>query len=370
MSPPNSEVVISFINYDGAVARTEADEYVEVENRGSAPQDVSGWRLSAGDRTQDFIFPRGTSLEPGHRVRIYTNRVEPGGFTFGSRRAIWNNRGDTGQLLDADGTEISRYAYGHRAAAPHQPRPEPGLVVGRMRLSPGMPQAWTELMQAKRPLPNGYIGEGTPVTMARATFPDGTQIIGGILKGDDPKIFNPLVMWVTDARGRRAPDDPFDIGDYEDFSTGSTDFAVDTDADEPTHLLVIEEAPPPATHPPGSGLIKGTLVLPKGEAAEWNALMVGERPVPEAIPTWSPIVMAHTRMDDGTQIVGGIMKGDQPETFNPMFLWAFDEDGNLYSDATVDTSDDEDFALGDLLFAIDFEADDATHLLSIEEASA
>jgi hypothetical protein len=118
---PRAEVVIESINFHGEVKRTQSDEYVEIVNRGTAAADLSGWRmLSAGmslGRAQGFEFPAGTTLEAGARLRVYTNQVDPasGGFSFGSKTAIWRDDGDLGMLYDAQGEEVARYSYGDRA---------------------------------------------------------------------------------------------------------------------------------------------------------------------------------------------------------------------------------------------------------------
>ena len=112
--PPGGDgnVIISFIYYDGQVPRVESDEYAEITNTGSAPVDLKGWTLNAGDRGQDFRFPSYT-LEPGKSCRVYTNEIHPEscGFSFRSGRAIWNNEGDCGYLYDDEGALVSRKCY-------------------------------------------------------------------------------------------------------------------------------------------------------------------------------------------------------------------------------------------------------------------
>lgn len=114
-TPPG--VVITHIQYDGKVGRVEADEYIEIQNQGPSSVDLSGWRVSAGSVGQDFRFPAVTILLPKQSVRVYTNEIHPetGGFSFGSARAIWNNRGDVGVLVNRSGVEVSRWAYGRKA---------------------------------------------------------------------------------------------------------------------------------------------------------------------------------------------------------------------------------------------------------------
>jgi hypothetical protein len=107
-------VQITYIFYDGTVPYTEADEYVEIKNLGSAPQDLKGWVLKdISDGYPSFTFPS-YILEPGKSIRVYTNELHPewGGFTFGYGKAIWNNtKPDTAALYNAQGQEVSRKSY-------------------------------------------------------------------------------------------------------------------------------------------------------------------------------------------------------------------------------------------------------------------
>lgn len=110
------DVVISHVQNKGVVKRTQSDEYVEITNRGSWQADISSWRLDADDAGQAFTFPAGTLLAAGQSIRVYTNEVHPdsGGFSYGSGRAIWNDRGDMAKLLDPVGNVMSKLGYGDR----------------------------------------------------------------------------------------------------------------------------------------------------------------------------------------------------------------------------------------------------------------
>lgn len=111
------DVVLTHVEHKGQVKRTQADEYVEVMNRGTVAADISGWVLGADDAGQDFRFPPGTVLQPGQRIRIYTNQVHPqwGGFSYGSGRPIWNDKGELAKLRDTDGNTVSQFGYGDKA---------------------------------------------------------------------------------------------------------------------------------------------------------------------------------------------------------------------------------------------------------------
>jgi len=105
-------MVITFIFYDGVVFRTEADEYVEVKNNGSSPQNMSGWRLTSMRGGQTYSFPSIT-MQAGQTCRVYTNEVhsEWCGLSWGRGSGVWNNDGDRAQLVAPDGTIVSSSGY-------------------------------------------------------------------------------------------------------------------------------------------------------------------------------------------------------------------------------------------------------------------
>lgn len=100
-------VVISTVHYKG-------DEYVELRNDYDLPVDLTGWVLrDKNDEGQSFTFSEGTGLKPGSTTKVYT---APGHKqSFESKRPIWNDTGDVAELLSADGTVISTFAYGSYA---------------------------------------------------------------------------------------------------------------------------------------------------------------------------------------------------------------------------------------------------------------
>lgn len=111
-----SGVIISDINFDGKVPTSEADEYVVVTNGSKAPVDISKYYIyvaTTGTQGPTFFFPKDTYLKPGASVRIYTNEVhkETGGYSFGSGKAIWNNRGGLAVMRDNNGQKLFEYKY-------------------------------------------------------------------------------------------------------------------------------------------------------------------------------------------------------------------------------------------------------------------
>ena len=113
---PQPDVRVVCILFDGAVDRTEADEYVETTNVGGGPQDLAGWSLI--DVTQGapkLVFPSFV-LQPGGVIRVYTDMVvsEWGGFSFGRKSAVWNNDSpNTAALYDQNNQLISSKSYDH-----------------------------------------------------------------------------------------------------------------------------------------------------------------------------------------------------------------------------------------------------------------
>jgi hypothetical protein len=113
LSKATPHVRISRIFSDGSVKSTSADEYIAIVNEGMVDIDISGWKIQSINRNQEFSFPTGTVLKKGGECRVYTNEVHPesGGFSFGSKRSVWNNSSDEGRLYDAQGNLMSSYAY-------------------------------------------------------------------------------------------------------------------------------------------------------------------------------------------------------------------------------------------------------------------
>ncbi|MFG3391758.1 lamin tail domain-containing protein [Streptomyces parvus] len=114
------DVVIRDVRFKGQVAGSQADEYIEVVNRSAVMAPVDGSVVNAGQIGQDFTFPIGSgtaALAPGIPTRIYTNEIHPewGGHSFATKSGIWNDKGDTGEVRNAQGTVLARYSYGTHA---------------------------------------------------------------------------------------------------------------------------------------------------------------------------------------------------------------------------------------------------------------
>jgi hypothetical protein len=109
-------ILVTNVQYDGRVPKTEADEYVTISNTSKAPMDVSGYYLyvaTSGTQGATFTFPKQSVVPPGQSVRVYTNEIhkETGGYSFGSGKALWNNKGGLAVLRDAKGNKVCEFKY-------------------------------------------------------------------------------------------------------------------------------------------------------------------------------------------------------------------------------------------------------------------
>jgi len=89
-------------------------EYVEISNRGSGPQEMSGWSVSGSRGDDRFYFPNGYVLEGGATVRLHSGEDgvdAPPGDVYWTTKTVWNNDGETVCLWDGEGKVVSEYRY-------------------------------------------------------------------------------------------------------------------------------------------------------------------------------------------------------------------------------------------------------------------
>ena len=116
-STPQNGITITSINYDGLVPKTESDEYITITNNSKTPTDISGYYVyvaTTGTQGPTFTFPnKSMALKAGESVRVYTNEIhkESGGYSFGSGKAIWSNKGGLAVLKDGNGKKIGEFKY-------------------------------------------------------------------------------------------------------------------------------------------------------------------------------------------------------------------------------------------------------------------
>lgn len=70
-----------------------------------------------------------------------------------------------------------------------------------------------------------------------------------------------------------------------------------------------------------------TMTLPKNGKQDWSNIMYGETTVPSDMDAGSPIVMASAIFEDGTSVLGGVLKSNDPTDYNIKFMWVFDNLG-------------------------------------------
>lgn len=109
-------ISIADIFFDGKVPKTEADEYVVIQNSSKNNLDVSGYILypaTSGTQGSTFKFPKGSTIKANSSVKVYTNEIhkESGGYSWGSGKALWSNKGGLAVLKDNSGKKLGEYKY-------------------------------------------------------------------------------------------------------------------------------------------------------------------------------------------------------------------------------------------------------------------
>ena len=89
-------------------------EYVEIANRGTADQDMSGWSVTGSKGDERYTFPPGYVLAAGAVVRLHSgqNGVDaPPADIYWTTKNVWNNKGETVYLWDSQGNLVDTYSY-------------------------------------------------------------------------------------------------------------------------------------------------------------------------------------------------------------------------------------------------------------------
>ncbi|MBN1324502.1 MAG: lamin tail domain-containing protein [Methanotrichaceae archaeon] len=86
------------------------EEWVEIENQGTAIQEMTGWTL-ADEANHEYNFPEGFTLAPHAKVKVHTGSGEDTteALFMNYKRAIWNDDGDVATLLDGTGEIVSQF---------------------------------------------------------------------------------------------------------------------------------------------------------------------------------------------------------------------------------------------------------------------
>jgi hypothetical protein len=85
-------------------------EYVELENRGTFAQDLTGWKIVSELGNQECLLVN-VIINPGAILRVWTNNPNGDGYNCGlKQKNIWNNKEhDPAALYDAQGNLVSRF---------------------------------------------------------------------------------------------------------------------------------------------------------------------------------------------------------------------------------------------------------------------
>ena len=101
--------------YIEALRYDTSDEYVQIANRGTASQDMTGWRIHSVVGNQWYNFPAGYTLAADATVRVHSGldafENPPADLLWG-HAYIWSNDGDQAILYDAADQPIDDHCYG------------------------------------------------------------------------------------------------------------------------------------------------------------------------------------------------------------------------------------------------------------------
>ena len=92
------------------VAVNSIEEYVDIQNQGNGPQELTGWKLLSERDGQECRLERVT-VQPGETLRIWALLADSGrgGYNCGFTQNIWSNtEPDAAVLFNPDGLEVSR----------------------------------------------------------------------------------------------------------------------------------------------------------------------------------------------------------------------------------------------------------------------
>lgn len=107
-TPPQAQLRIGYLSYSGT------DEYVRIENVGTAPQTMTSWRILSVEGSQTYYFPTGYVLAAGSNVRVHSGpgaiHSPPADLRW-TTAYIWNNDGDEARLYNAQGQLIDTWSY-------------------------------------------------------------------------------------------------------------------------------------------------------------------------------------------------------------------------------------------------------------------
>lgn len=109
------DITITAINADatGRDNENRNGEWITITSSGSTDIDLTGWTIKDESSVHRYTFGDGVQLAPSASLVVFTGCGEdqPGEFYWCDDTPVWDNSGDTGFLLDPNGTIVSQYGY-------------------------------------------------------------------------------------------------------------------------------------------------------------------------------------------------------------------------------------------------------------------
>ncbi len=108
---------ITSIEWDppGADEENATEEWVDVGNDGALTADLEGWILRDESSQHRYVFPPGTTLDPGDTLRVRSGCGDDAiGDLSWCAGPVWSNTGDTAILQDLHGNVVDRLRYAGR----------------------------------------------------------------------------------------------------------------------------------------------------------------------------------------------------------------------------------------------------------------
>jgi len=141
------------------------EEWVELENKGIEPQDMTGWILRDLANYR-YKFPAGFTLQPGAKVKVRTGQGDDTetDLYWGYKRPVWNNDYDLATLVPPGRVEFEREAYAVRVRRDYNNRV--GITIRNS--GEGKDEFYVEVINTHEELRVDFVGEGSrdaPVTL-------------------------------------------------------------------------------------------------------------------------------------------------------------------------------------------------------------
>ena len=106
-SPPNPAIIV-IIKICRPYWLPKNGEYVQIENQGGSPQEMTNWKLKNINRGQTYTFPVFT-LQPGRTVKVFSRVGFDGDdelfWAHSDPWPIWG-AGETACIYEPDGTQV------------------------------------------------------------------------------------------------------------------------------------------------------------------------------------------------------------------------------------------------------------------------